>query len=148
MEFYQDWKELLALLNRHGVEYAVVGSVALAHHGRPRYTKDLDLLVQVAPGNAQRLMAALTEFGFGSVGLKKDDFLEVGAIIQLGYEPVRIDLMTSLLGVTWSEIADSRETMDFGGVLAPVIGREQFIKAKRASGRKSDLGDLERLGIE
>ena len=113
MEFYQDWKELLALLNRHGVEYAVVGSVALAHHGRPRYTKDLDLLVQVAPGNAQRLMAALTEFGFGSVGLKKDDFLEVGAIIQLGYEPVRIDLMTSLLGVTWSEIADSRETMDF-----------------------------------
>lgn len=145
MELHSDHRDLLAILNAKGVSYLVVGGIALAHHGAPRFTGDIDLYVRPSPENARRLVAALVEFGFGSVGLAESDFLTEGRVVQLGFEPWRIDLLTSLAGVTWDEAASGAETGDFG-VPAPVLGRAELIRNKRAVGRPQDLADIARLG--
>lgn len=145
MELHSDHRDLLAILNAKGVSYLVVGGIALAHHGAPRFTGDIDLYVRPSPENARRLVAALVEFGFGSVGLAESDFLTEGRVVQLGFEPWRIDLLTSLAGVTWDEAASNAETGDFG-VPAPVLGRAELIRNKRAVGRPQDLADIARLG--
>ncbi len=93
MEIQSDFKELLELFNSHKVEYLVTGAYALAFHGAPRYTGDIDLFVNPQPVNAERIIAALHEFGFGSLGLKPDDFTEPGQIIQLGIPPARVDII-------------------------------------------------------
>ena len=108
MEIFPDFKELLASFNEHDVEYVIVGGYAVAFHGAPRYTGDIDLLVNPAPDNAGRIIAALTAFGFGSAGLSASDFAKPDAIIQLGVPPVRIDIITSASGVTWDEVAAGR----------------------------------------
>ncbi|HEX6792013.1 MAG TPA: hypothetical protein VF247_11940 [Candidatus Krumholzibacteria bacterium] len=140
-----DYKELFELLNAHEVEYVIVGAVALAFHGIPRYTGDIDVLVARTPTNAARLMAALTEFGFGKVGLMAADFEAKDNVVQLGVPPVRIDIMTSIDGVAWDEAVASRVSGDYGGVPVWVIGREMMIKNKRATGRLKDLADVEAL---
>ncbi len=145
-EFYQDWKELLALFNEHEVNYMMVGGLAVSQHGFPRYTKDLDLLVERTPRNAARILAALEAFGFGGIGLKEEDFIKVGNFIQLGYEPVRVDLITSIDGVEWDEADAGKIVGDFDGVPVPVIGREELVKSKRAAGRPEDLLDIRKLG--
>lgn len=145
MELHSDHRDLLAILNAKEVAYVVVGGIALAHHGAPRFTGDIDLLVQPSPENARRLVAALVEFGFGSVGLVEGDFLTEGQVVQLGFEPWRIDLLTRLAGVTWDEAVAGAETGDFG-VPAPVLGRAELIRNKRAVGRPQDLADIARLG--
>ena len=94
-----DFKEFIALLNANDVHYLVVGGYAVALHGYPRYTKDLDIWIERSAENADRIVKALQEFGFGSLGLKADDFLVTDQIIQLGYPPRRIDLLTALPGV-------------------------------------------------
>src|SRR3990167_2749325 len=98
MEIQKDFKELLELLNSHRVKFLVVGGYALAFHGAPRTTGDIDLFVEPSPTNAQRVWEALKEFGFGQVGLKPEDFCQPDQVIQLGQPPVRIDIMTSLSG--------------------------------------------------
>jgi len=144
MELHSDHRELLAILNARGVAYVVVGGIALAHHGAPRFTGDIDLFVRPDAENARRLVAALAEFGFGSVGLAEGDFLSEGRVIQLGFEPWRIDLLTSLAGVSWDEVDAGADTGDFG-VPARVIGRTELIRNKRAVGRPQDLADIARL---
>jgi hypothetical protein len=145
MKIYRDFEELLELFDAHKVEYLVVGAHALAHHGFIRATKDIDLYVRATPANAERIMAALDAFGFGGVGLKAEDFQEPGQTIQLGQPPVRIDLITSLTGVTWEQAAGGASPGDYGGRAVPFIGRSELIANKRATGRPQDLADAERL---
>lgn len=145
MEMRPDYKELFELLNAHEVEYVIVGAVALGFYGIPRYTGDVDVLIARTPTNASHLMAALTEFGFGSVGLSTADFEAKDNVVQLGVPPVRIDIMTSIEGVQWEEATASRTTGDYGGVPVWVIGRDMLIKNKKALGRLKDLADVEAL---
>jgi len=146
MEVQQDFRELLALFNKHEVDYVIVGAYALGFHGVPRYTGDLDILVKPQPANAGRIIQALHEFGFGSVGLTAADFELEGKVVQLGFPPVRIDIMTSITGVSWEQARSGRMKGSFGDVTVPYIGRDDFISNKRALGRKRDLADLEALG--
>lgn len=109
MEAQPDFKELLALFNERGIEYVIVGAYALAYHGAPRFTGDIDIYVRPTPENARRIVDALASFGFGSLGLKAGDFQKPDQVAQLGVPPVRIDLITSITGVTWQEAdADRR----------------------------------------
>ena len=136
MEVQPDFRDLLALFNEHKVEYLLVGGYALAFHGAPRYTGDLDLLVKAEQENAQRIMAALKTFGFGSVGLTGADFERPNQVVQLRDPPVRIDIVTSLTGVSWEEVFSGRTPGKYGDIPVYYIGREQFIANKKAIGRK------------
>ena len=146
MEVHSDFKELLELFNVHRVEYLVVGSYALAFHGAPRLTRDMDLLVRPTRANAKRILVALAEFGFASLHLAVEDFDRPDQVLQLGVPPVRVDLMTSIEGVSWEEAWEGRAAGDCGGVPASFLGRDQFIANKRAIGRLKDLADIEALG--
>jgi hypothetical protein len=145
MEVYPDFKELLALFNKHRVEYLVVGGYALAFHGAPRFTGDLDLYVRADAGNARRILAALDEFGFGSLELTEDDFRVPGKVVQLGVPPIRVDLITSLSGASWKQADGGKAHGTYGDVSVPFIGREAFLANKRATGRTKDLADAEAL---
>lgn len=146
MEPQQDFKELLGLFNGHGVDYLVVGAYALAFHGAPRNTGDIDLLIRPDKENAQRILRALDEFGFGSLGLKTEDFERPEMVVQLGVPPVRIDIITSISGVTWEEADSGRVAGHYGGIPVHYIGKTEYIRNKAASGRKKDLADIEALG--
>ena len=139
---------MLALLNAHGVEYVIVGAYALAHHGVPRHTGDLDIYIRPTPENARRMVAVLNEFGFGTLGLTEADFTELDQVIQLGRPPVRIDLMTSITGVPWEAADRGKSAGTYGDVPVFFLGRAQLSANKRATGRKKDLADLEALGEE
>lgn len=146
MEAQQDFKELLALFNAHSVEYVIVGAYALAFHGVPRYTGDMDIYVLPTEANAAHIMAALEEFGFGSVGLSAQDFMQPDKVVQLGYPPVRVDLMTSISGVSSEDAFNRRVWGEYGEVPVFYLGRNDFVANKRACGRRKDLADLEALG--
>ena len=148
MEAQQDFRDLLALFNAHEVNYLIVGAHALAYHGVPRYTGDMDILVRPGPENAHRILNALGEFGFGSVGLTAEDFTLPDKVIQLGVAPVRMDIVTSITGVSWEEAAAGRVQGNYGDIVVYFIGRREFIRNKQALGRKKDLADLEALGVE
>lgn len=137
-----DLYEFIGLLNTKQVKYVIVGAWALAFHGRPRYTGDLDLFVERAPDNASKLMAVITEFGFGGMGIEREDFLQENYVIQLGVAPNRIDLLTGISGVTFAEAWTSRNTGKISGIEAPIISRELLIKNKRAANRDKDRGDI------
>ena len=141
----RDFKEIVELLGSNEVEYLVVGGYALAAHGRPRYTGDLDLWVGTEPSNIERLLAALAAFGFGSLHLKASDFAAPDAVIQLGYPPGRIDLLTGIDGVRFAECYPRRERVTIAGVELPIIHVEDFKANKRAAGRPRDLADLASL---
>jgi len=146
MEVQPDFKELLGFFNDHRVSYLIVGGYALAFHGAPRFTGDLDIFIKPDHENAQRIVAALDAFGFASLGLTADDFEQPDQVIQLGVSPVRIDLITSLTGVSWDEAFAGRALANYGDAPVHYIGRDQFISNKRATGRTKDLADLEALG--
>jgi hypothetical protein len=145
MRLDQDFKEFIALLNEHEVRYLIVGGYAVAVHGHPRYTKDLDVWILTETGNADRLLSALEEFGFGSLGLTRGDFVTRDQVIQLGYPPNRIDILTSLEGVSFEDCYDSRAVVELEGLLVPFISLDDLRKNKRALGRHQDLADLENL---
>ncbi len=146
MEIPNDFRELLGLFNANRVEYLLVGGYALAHHGAPRYTGDMDLFVHATRENADRIVTSLAAFGFESLGLTADDFCTPDRVVQLGLPPVRIDLLTSLSGVTWEEASHGAEFIQFAEQRVSVIGRSAFIANKRACGRSTDLADLDALG--
>jgi hypothetical protein len=146
MELQKDFKELLELFNGHKVEYMIVGAYALAYHGAPRFTGDIDIFVQPSPENAQKILSALADFGFGSLNLSIEDFYNPDSVVQLGVPPVRIDIITSITGVTWEEANKGKSRGLYGNVPVNFLGREQFITNKRATGRKKDLADIEALG--
>jgi len=145
MRLAKDFREFVALLNSNHVEYVIVGGYALAFHGAPRYTGDIDILVRRSPENAARLETSLATFGFGSVGISAKDFLEEGQIVQLGYPPHRIDILTSISGVSFDEIWERRVHSDMEGLPVDFIDRQSFITNKRATGRTKDKADVEAL---
>lgn len=148
MEIQPDFRDLFELFNSSKVKYIVVGGYALAFHGAPRYTGDIDIFVSPDTKNAGRIMSALEKFGFGAVGLSATDFKKPGQIIQLGVPPVRIDIVTSISGVAWNEAFSNRVEGSYGDVRIHFIGRNHLITNKKAVGRKKDLADLEALGEE
>ncbi len=148
MEVQSDFKELLVLLNEHKVDYLIVGGYALAFHGAPRFTGDLDIWVRPDEENARRVISALAAFGFSLPDLTIHDFESPEKVVQLGVPPVRVDIITSISGVTWEEAATAKEPGRFGDVPVSYIGRQAFIQNKRATGRKKDLADIEALGEE
>ena len=146
MEIQKDFKELLALFNAHKVEYIVVGAYALAFHGAPRFTGDIDIFIKSESENAKRILAALKEFGFGSLDLSEDDFANPDKVVQLGVPPVRVDIMSSLTAVPWEKADAGKVSGNYGDVQVYFISRSDFALNKRALGRKKDLADLEALG--
>ena len=141
----KDFKEFIALLNAHNVRYLLVGAYAVALHGYPRYTKDLDVWVELSAANADSLLRALEEFGFGSLGLKSEDFLESDQVIQLGYPPNRIDIVTALTDVQFDDCYAARIEVDIQGLKINLIDLEHLKQNKRATGRPQDLADAEHL---
>ena len=141
----RDFVELLRLFNKHRVRYCIVGAYAVAFHGRPRYTKDLDILVEPSVKNGERIVNALKAFGFGSLKLTAADFVRPGRFVQLGYEPLRVDLLTSLEGFTFAQVWRHRALGRYGNVRTLFIGRDELIRNKELSGRHQDKADLERL---
>ena len=145
MKTEKDYEEFLELLNKHNVRYCVIGAFALAFHARPRYTKDMDILIETTTDNAKRLLMALDEFGFGSLNLAVKDFSTQGNIIQLGYEPVRIDIITSIEGLDFTDIWKSRIQGPYGKQTINFIDRQNLIRSKRLSNRAQDKVDLKLL---
>ena len=141
----QDFKEFIQSLNDNGVRYLVVGGYAVAVHGHPRYTKDMDIWIEMTPENAQRVVSALKDFGFGSLEISADDFLVPSQIVQLGYPPSRIDLLTTLAGVDFSDCFNAKMPVDIEGVQVNFIDLDNLKRNKRATGRHQDLADLENL---
>ncbi|RLB14540.1 MAG: hypothetical protein DRG82_13560 [Deltaproteobacteria bacterium] len=145
MKTEKDYEEFLALLNKHRVKYCIIGSFALAFHARPRYTKDIDIFVEATTKNAERIITALKAFGFGSYDLAVEDFSKKGNIIQLGYEPVRIDIITSIEGLEFSNIWEDRVKGTYGRQTVNFIDRKHLIRSKELSNRLQDKADLELL---
>jgi len=140
-----DFRDFVRSLNASGVRYLVVGGYAVALHGHPRYTKDIDIWIERNEANAARMVQALEAFGFGSLGLCAEDFLEKDQIIQLGYPPNRIDILSTLSGVEFEVCYASRVDVPTDDLTIPFIDLDNLRKAKRASGRLQDLADLENL---
>ena len=145
MVLNQDFREFIESLSDNRVRYLVVGGYAVAYHGHPRYTKDIDIWVDRSSNNADFLLSALKQFGFASLGLTAEDFQEPDQVIQLGYPPNRIDLVTSLTGVSFEECYAKRVTLDIDGLKISFIDLEDLKVNKKATGRYQDLADLENL---
>ena len=141
----KDLREFVGLLNSNRVDYLIVGAFAVAFHGFPRYTGDLDFLVRPTEENAGRLLQALSEFGFASLGIQASDLQSPGKVVQLGVSPNRIDLLTVISGVTFEEAWASRQDGELDGVPVAFIGRTDLIRNKESTGRAKDLGDVEEL---
>ena len=141
----KDFEELFACLNARGVRAIIVGGYAFAFHAKPRHTKDIDLFVDPTPDNARSLLLALTDFGFGGLGLSPDDFTKPGSIVQIGVAPNRVDFVTAIDGVTFREAWEGRASGTYGNQPVFYLGRSELIRNKRAAGRTQDLADLEAL---
>lgn len=139
------FKEFIESLNSANVEYLIVGGYAVSHYGRPRYTGDMDFWLAVSPSNAARVVKTLEEFGLGSLGLSSDAFLERDVVIQLGREPLRIDLLTGLSGLDFESCYPRRVQVEMDGVLIPFIHLNDLRINKASTGRAKDIADLDRL---
>ncbi|MBP1467367.1 nucleotidyltransferase [Candidatus Chloroploca sp. M-50] len=140
-----DFKEFLQLLNDNEVKYLLVGGYAVAYYGYPRATGDIDFWLAVDPNNAARMVAVLDAFGFGSSGTTPDVFLQDDNIVQMGVPPMRIDLFTTLSGVTFADCFARRVQDVIDGIAVNIISLEDLKANKQASGRLKDLNDLSQL---
>jgi hypothetical protein len=145
MDLEEDLREFVELLNALEVRYLVVGAFAVAYHGYPRYTGDIDLFIEPSIENTQKIMMAIEQFGFGDIGLSVEDFLQDNQVIQLGVAPNRIDLLTFLTGVNFTEAWENRERGEIAGLNVSIISKELLKRNKAASGRSKDLADREYL---
>lgn len=145
MRLEPDYEELLKLFHKHKVKCCIVGAFATAFYAQPRYTKDIDILVEATVENGKKIISALEKFGFGSLNLTPEDFSEEKQIIQLGYEPVRIDLLTSIKGIGFSEIWKHKKMGTYGKTRVFFIGQNELIKSKKISNRAQDKIDLKTL---
>lgn len=142
-----DYRDLLAAFVEHGVRFLVVGAHALAAHGVPRVTGDMDVWVQPTKTNAARIWRALADFGarLGTLDIAESDFTSPEQVVQLGLPPYRIDILTSISGVSFDEAWQGRLEATLFEVPVAILGREAFIRNKLASGRAKDLADVEAL---
>jgi hypothetical protein len=145
MKLNKDLREFIALLNSTGVKYLVVGGHAVAFHGHPRFTGDIDFYVECSSENANRLASALVQFGFGGLGLGPEAFLELETVVQLGRPPHRIDLLTSIDGVQFAPAWEARVPGELDGLPVHFLAKQHLLANKRASGRPQDLADLDKL---
>lgn len=145
IELPRDFSEFLKLLNDRGVRYLVIGGYAVGYHGYPRATNDLDVWIAIAPDNAARVVEALEDFGFGSAELTTDLFLKEDSIIRMGLPPMRIEILTTISGVSFETCYQDRVEGVFGGTEVTLISLDDLKRNKRASGRYKDLDDLEHL---
>ncbi len=143
--FSQDFKEFVGLLIEHEAEYLIVGGYAVSIHGHPRYTGDLDIWLNPTETNAEKIVKCVNDFGFSSFGLNVSDFTKEGNIIQLGYPPLRIDLLTQIDGVSFSECFKNKKEVEIEGLTVNFIGYNDLLENKKKSGRLRDLDDLENL---
>jgi predicted nucleotidyltransferase len=141
----RDFVDLLRAFIDHEVRFLIVGAYALAVHGRPRATGDLDVWIDATPENARRAMNALRVFGAPLTELRESDLSTPGVVFQIGVEPLRIDILTSISGVTFAEAWPARVIAPFDGIEVPAIGRDHFLANKRATARPQDLVDLRKL---
>ncbi len=133
-------------MNARSVNALIIDGYAVAFHAKPRFTKDIDLLVEPTADNAQRLLLALNDFGFGDIDLSVENFTTPGCVVQLGIAPNRVDLVTAIDGVTFAEAWAGRASGTFGQAPVFYLGRAELVRNKRATGRAQDLADLEALG--
>ena len=145
MKVEKDYEELLKLLNKHKVKYCIIGAYAVAFYAKPRYTKDMDIFVERSPENSEKIVSALNDFGFKSLKLSEEDFCRKGRIIQLGYEPVRIDIITSIEGSRFKDVWKTKVIGTYGDEKAFFIGIDELIKNKQYSKRPQDKIDLDLL---
>jgi len=143
--FSKDFTEFVTLLIKHKAEYLIVGGYAVGVHGHPRYTGDLDIWLNPTKENAEKVVKVVNEFGFSSYNLTISDFITLGNIVQLGYPPLRIDLLNDIDGVTFQECYKNRKEVSFEGLVVNFIGYQDLLKNKKESGRHRDLDDLENL---
>ena len=141
----RDFQDFLRLLNANAIRYLVIRGYAVAYHGYGRYTGDLNLFVELSVNNATKLVLALREFGFGLPQIKPALFLKKGRIIRLGYEPMRLEILNEIDGVSFEECYRHRRRSRVGGLRIDFIDLPRLLKNKRASGRQKDLADVEAL---
>lgn len=145
MEVSKDFEEFFELLNGHKARYLIVGGYAFAIHARPRYTEDIDIWIDIESANARHVLEALNDFGFGDVGISIDDLSSRDKVIQLGYPPLRIDMLTSVSGLDFSDAWPRRVATNYGRQTVYFVGRDDLIVNKKASGRKKDRNDIDEL---
>lgn len=145
MELNQDFKEFIELLNVNEVKYLVVGGYAVGFHGHPRYTGDIDFWVATSRENAEKIIFVLRDFGMGILALQAEDFMKEDMIIQIGYEPNRIDILTSVTGISFEDCYSQKVRAKFDDITVDFIDIRNLKINKAASGRGKDLGDLENL---
>lgn len=143
----KDFKEFVASLKEHGAEYMIVGGYAVGVHGYPRYTGDLDIWLNPTADNADRVLLALRDFGFGGLNITRADLTKENNIIQLGQPPLRIDLLMSIDGVSFSECFGKRVERTFDGLQMNFISYYDLVTNKKASGRHRDLDDVENMPV-
>lgn len=145
MKINSDFKDLLQSLSAAGVRYLIVGGYAVMVYTEPRYTKDLDLWIEPVESNARKLFVALAQFGAPTGDIRPGDFTEPDVFFQIGVEPVRIDIMTSVPGLDFVPAWERKVIVDFGGESAPVLCREDVLRSKIAAGRTRDRRDARKL---
>ena len=145
MNIQLDFVELLKLLEKHKVDYMIVGGYAVAFHGHPRFTKDIDLFFRINTQNIEKLRQALIEFGFSDNDVPVDAFTTVGNVLTFGVPPVRVDLLNSIDGIEYDSVKSNVVRGVYGGVEVTFIGFEDLIKNKESTSRIKDKGDVEEL---
>ncbi len=145
MELDKDFREFIELLNEHEVKYLIIGGYAVNFHGYPRYTKDIDFWLWMTKSNIKKLIKAIKDFGFGSLKLEIEDFMTSENIVQLGYEPYRIDLLVDVEGVDFEKCFERRTEAELDGVDVKFLSLQDLITAKKKAGRLQDLADAEQL---
>ena len=145
MELSSDFSQFVDVLNKHDGRYPVVGGYTVEYHGHPRYTKGLDIWLMINRHNADKVVAALEEFGFGELSLSEEDFLGPGYVIQLGRPPTRTDRLTRVDGLDFDVSYEEREELTLGTSTIPVSSLKHLRTSKRIAGRAQDIADLQVL---
>lgn len=140
-----DFIDFVNLCNKYEVEYLVIGGYAVSIHGYPRSTKDLDICIKVSEENALKMVKVINDFGFASLKLTKEDFLKRDFITQLGHDPVRIDILNDLDGVSFEEAWMNKKIIDFEDSKINFIGYSELLKVKEKAGRPQDIADISKL---
>lgn len=142
----RDFREFLRLLNRHRVRYLVIGGYAVGYHGYPRYTGDIDIFIAISATNGNAMIRVFKDFGFDVGGMEADFFCDAGQVIRLGREPMKVEIVNQIDGVTFAECYPRRTRARFEGLSINFISFDDLLKNKRASGRTKDKQDVEVLG--
>jgi len=145
MRVEKDFKKFIELLNKNDVYYLIIGGYAFSFYAEPRFTRDIDILIEQSRENAKKILDCIRDFGFLDLDLTEKDFLEKDQVIQLGVAPLRIDILTSIKGMNFKKLWGNRVVGHYGSIEVNFISKKDLISCKRKSGRKQDLADIEKL---